>query len=261
MVAEPHHVPVPESYWEELKARSQAMVEAQCPFDLGVPTPITDRKVSKLDDLLRIIAEARKNGLDVESADDPKSRNIGFVIENDWFHISLPDLRGGSVSPEVAVLFGPEELPQLMFRRMCSPEGRLWVATGRYRHDDPPDSLIHDLDAVWKEEVDSEGPSEEEMEAAFGKTGTIEAIRRDRDETLARIRAKENGAPKTPLQKIEVVVRVTDADGEVDETVFDMNPSAVQVNQHRPVKKVDGGLEVGDDIRLIITGLMAPSAD
>lgn len=42
---------------------------------------------------------------------------------------------------------------------------------------------------------------------------------------------------KTPLQKIEIIIRTTDAEGKVQDSVFDMDPTDVHFYEHRPVDK------------------------
>jgi len=51
---------------------------------------------------------------------------------------------------------------------------------------------------------------------------------------------------KTPLQKIEIIIRTTDAEGTVQDSVFNMDPSDVRFYEHRPVDKrygLDGNVE------------------
>ncbi len=68
------------------------------------------------------------------------------------------------------------------------------------------------------------------------------------------------------LKKIEVIVRTTDSDGKVDDTVFDMHPSGVHIHTERPIsKRVDAGtnevLELipAKSTFVVITGQTAPA--
>lgn len=151
-------IPIPESYWKELRARSQAMIDEEGPFDFGDKAPpLKERQVDDLNDLLLEVCKAQEAGIPVEPADDLKKLVVGYVIgDEEWIYITVRQARMSTVSPEVTARLETE----------CDPKSHQWFG----RHQEiPSDDIIQELESVWSKEVSEEYPSREEMEEAFGK--------------------------------------------------------------------------------------------
>ncbi|MFA6234110.1 MAG: hypothetical protein WC824_07990, partial [Bacteroidota bacterium] len=144
-------------------------------------------KLDSLDELLKAVWEARKQGLEVVSCDDPKVRALGYVLGDlNYSYVTLTTLKTTrDVSPEVSSLYGlaPED-----FRKMSQPEFRYWVATGQEVEFDASGQPIEketdlfplegegSLSAIWIEEAVKDKPLQCRIEMPEGFRGPINFV-------------------------------------------------------------------------------------
>lgn len=152
--------PVEAADTPELKAYAKEYIAT---WGSSVP-PVAHVEFKTADEILTWVADQVDAGEDVQSADVPYHRQIGFSIPGTWASIGLIFLRNGfAVSPDVAARFGQSD--EFVKEAFSNAVGRSWIARGgKQSKESEPEldpAILREYHAILEAEAEELKPEDQ----------------------------------------------------------------------------------------------------